>query len=338
MHLIANFVSRRGTMCRAFSRFSLECGGPICGLRWSPSDSRNRSLTPLLPRKPQRQTLHASSRSSFFPPFLSFFRILCALCASVAIPLFSSAQQRQLNVAAASDLKFAMTELASVYEKQSGNKINLTFGSSGNFFAQIQNGAPFDIFFSADTNYPHKLDEAGFVLSNSAYNYAIGRLVLWSPDDSKLDLAKSGWNALLDPSVQKIAIANPEHAPYGRAAFAALKSSGFLEKIRNKLVFGENIAQAAQFVQSGSAQVGILSMSLALSPPLRSGKYWEIPRHQYFPLIQSAVVLKRTEQKDSAISFMEFVSSPAGTKILEEFGFERPQINVDRPQNRKKPF
>src|SRR5262249_8329745 len=158
-----------------------------------------------------------------------------------------------------------------------------------------------------------------FVLSNSTYDYAIGRVVLWSRPDAKTDPTKSGWNALLEPSVQKIAIANPEHAPYGRAAVAALRSSGLYDKVKDQLAFGENISQASQFVQSGGAQVGILSMSLALSPPLRSGKYWEIPRHQYFPLIQSAVVLKRTEQKDLAASFMQFVASPVGTKILQDF-------------------
>jgi molybdate transport system substrate-binding protein len=276
--------------------------------------------------------------SFFFSSLAGFFRILCALCVSVAIPLLSSAQQPQLNIAVASDLKFAMTELASAYEKQSGVKVHLTFGSSGNFFAQIQNGAPFDIFFSADSNYPHKLSEAGLVIPNSTYDYAIGRLVLWARPDAETDPAKSGWNTLLDPAVQRIAIANPDHAPYGRAAVAALRSSGLYDKVKDKLVFGENIAQASQFVQSGGAQVGFLSMSLALSPPLRSGKYWEIPRHQYFPLIQSAVVLKRTEQKDLAASFMQFVASPAGTKTLQDFGFEKPQTSFDRSPQRTKPY
>jgi molybdate transport system substrate-binding protein len=265
-------------------------------------------------------------------------RILCALCVSVVNPSLPSAQQPQLNIAAASDLKFAMTELASAYEKQSGVKINLTFGSSGNFFAQIQNGAPFDIFFSADSNYPHKLNEAGLIIANSTYDYAIGRLVLWTRSDARTDPSKSAWSSLFDPSVKKIAIANPDHAPYGRAAIAALRTAGLYDKVKDKLVFGENISQASQFVQSGSAQVGIISMSLALSPPLRSGKYWEIPRHQYLPLIQSAVVLKHAAQKDLAASFLEFVASPSGTKILAEFGFEKPQSNIDRSPQRAKPF
>ncbi len=289
--------------------------------------------------------MNVGATGSLFEPgsfssfsFPRFFRILCVLCASVAIPLSSSAQQRQLNIASASDLKFAMTELASAYEKKSGVKLNLTFGSSGNFFAQIQNGAPFDLFFSADSDYPAKLEKAGLIVPGTIYPYAVGRIVLWSPADSKADASKSGWKSLLDPSVQKIAIANPKHAPYGRAAIAALRSAGLHDKVKDKLVLGENISQASQFVQSGSAQVGILSMSLALSPPLRSGKYWEIPRQQYFPLIQSAVVLKQTAQKELAASFMEFVAGPSGTKILADFGFEKPQRNIDRSQKRTRPF
>jgi molybdate transport system substrate-binding protein len=263
-------------------------------------------------------------------PFLSSLRFLCVLCVSaLSFPLSSSAQQPQLNIAAASDLKFALTELASAYQKQSGAKLNLTFGSSGNFFSQIKNGAPFDLFFSADSEYPRRLDTAGLIVSKSTHEYAVGRLVLWVPPDSKIDLSKSGMNALLDPSVQKIAIANPAHAPYGRAAAAALANAGLSEKVKDKLVIGENISQAAQFAQTGNAQIGIIALSLALSPPLRSGKYWEIPQRQYFPLIQSAVILKRCEQKDLAASFLKFVASPAGTKILEDFGFTKPQVSVD---------
>src|SRR5215475_7846543 len=134
-----------------------------------------------------------------------FLVCLFLLCASArAFP----PQQPQLNIAAASDLKFALTELASAFEKQSGAKLNLTFGSSGNFFAQIKNGAPFDIFFSADSEYPRKLNEAGLIVSESTYQYAVGHLVLWTPADSKIDLSKSGLSSLLDPAIQKIAIAN----------------------------------------------------------------------------------------------------------------------------------
>jgi molybdate transport system substrate-binding protein len=257
------------------------------------------------------------------PDYLSF-RILCALCVSVAIPLLSSAQQPQLKIAAASDLKFALTDLASAYEKQSGVKLNLTFGSSGNFFAQIQNGAPFDIFFSADSDYPRKLNEAGLVLPNSADSYAVGKLVLWSAPDSKLDLEKSGWQSLLDPGVQKIAVANPAHAPYGRAALEALKNSGLYEKIKSKLVFGENISQAAQFVQSGNAQIGVLAASITSSPAFSSGHAWKIPQDQYTPLLQSFVALKSSPNKNAALAFLAYVRAPASQSILEKYGFAKP--------------
>jgi len=243
----------------------------------------------------------------------------------VAVPFLSSAQQPQLNIAAASDLKFALTDLASTYEKQSNVKINLTFGSSGNFFAQIQNGAPFDIFFSADSDYPRKLNEAGLVLPNSADSYAIGKLILWSPANSKLNPEKSGWQSLLDPSVQKIAVANPDHAPYGRAAAEALKNSGLYEKIKSKLVFGENISQTAQFVQSGNVEIGILAASLVHSPAFASGHSWQIPQNQYTPLLQSFVVLKACTNKDAALAFLAYIKSPAARAILEKYGFAKPE-------------
>jgi molybdate transport system substrate-binding protein len=258
--------------------------------------------------------------------FLSSLRFLCVLCASaLSFPLFSSAQQPQLNIAAASDLKFALTDLASSYEKQSGVHCNLTFGSSGNFFAQIQNGAPFDLFFSADSDYPRKLNEAGLILANSADSYAVGKLVLWSPRNSALDPANSAWQSLLDPSVQKIAIANPDHAPYGRAAVEALKSSGFYEKVKSKLVFGENISQAAQFVQSGNAQIGILAASITSSPAFAEGHGWTVPQNQYTPLLQSFVALKSTPHKDAAIAFLAYVKSPAAQAVFEKYGFAKPE-------------
>src|SRR5258707_4328815 len=291
------------------ARLNLECGGS----------------TPLLRCKPGRSNLRRTGASSDPRRLIVLTLRLCALCVSVAILFLTTAQQTQLNIAAASDLKFALTDLAATYEKQSNVKINLTFGSSGNFFAQIQNGAPFDIFFSADSDYPYKLNVAGLVLTNSADSYAIGRLVLWSSPNSKLNPEKSGWQSLLDPSVQQIAVANPDHAPYGRAAVEALKSSGLYEKIKSKLVFGENSSQAAQFVQSGSAQIGILAASLIHSPAFASGHAWEIPQEQYTPLLQSFVVLRTSANKDAALAFLAYIKSPAAQAILEKYGFAKPE-------------
>jgi molybdate transport system substrate-binding protein len=236
----------------------------------------------------------------------------------------SSAQRQKIRVAAAADLDFAMSDLVAGYEKQSGAGVEVTYGSSGNFFSQIQNGAPFDLFFSADIEYPRKLRAAGFTEPETLYEYAVGRIVIWTPPDAKLDPAADRWKTLLDPSVHKIAIANPEHAPYGRAAIAALKDAGIYEQVQAKLVYGENISQAAQFVQSGNAQAGIVALSLALSPPMRGGKYWEIPASMHPPIEQGAVVLKAARNKEAARAFLEFVKSKTGQETLQKYGFTLP--------------
>jgi molybdate transport system substrate-binding protein len=199
---------------------------------------------------------------------------------SLAIPT----RAQEIAVAAAADLKFAMGDVASQYEKQTGSKVNVTYGSSGNFFFQLQNGAPFDLFFSADIDYARRLDKAGLAEPGTLYPYAIGRIVIWAPADSKVDVTKLGWKALLSESVQKIAIASPEHAPYGRAAVAAMQKAGIYHQVKAKLVYGDNISQAAQFVQSGNAQVGIVALSLAVSSAMQDGKHWDIPADMHPPI------------------------------------------------------
>jgi molybdate transport system substrate-binding protein len=238
------------------------------------------------------------------------------------IATFASAQN--VKIAAAADLKFAMADLAAEFEKHRGSKLDVTYGSSGNFLTQIQNGAPFDLFFSADSEYPKKLQAAGLTEPGSLYQYAVGRIVIWTPAESGIDAAKNGWKVLLDEGVKKIAIANPEHAPYGQAAVAALQKTGIYEQIKSKLVFGENISQAAQFVQSGNAQVGIVALSLAITPAMKNGNKWEIPPDTYPALEQSVVLLKSSQNKDAARQFLEFVKSPAGHEILQRFGFSLP--------------
>ena len=230
----------------------------------------------------------------------------------------------EVRVAAAADLKFAMDELSTEFEKTGGTRLDVTFGSSGNFFSQLQNGAPFDVFLSADIGYPTRLEAAGFTEPATLYPYALGRIVIWLPSDSKLDVAKLGWKVLQDARIQKIAIANPEHAPYGRAALAALQKAGIYDLVKAKLVYGENISQAAQFVQSGNAQAGILALSLAVSPAMRGGKSWEIPAQFYAPILQGAVVLKNAKNKAEAIRFLLFLKSDPVKKILENYGFAIP--------------
>jgi molybdate transport system substrate-binding protein len=250
-----------------------------------------------------------------------------------------------INVAAASDLSFAMKELAANYEKQTGTAVKVTLGSSGNFFTQIQNGAPFDLFFAADIDYPKKLEAAGLGEPGTLYQYATGKIVLWVPADSKLDVNK-GLSLLTDPSVRKIAIANPKHAPYGRAAVAAMTKQGIYEKITDKLVFGENISQTAQFVESGNADTGIIALSLALAPALAGkGKYFEIPQDLYPPLDQGAIVIKASQKKEQAKQFLAFLKTPESVALLQRYGFKllespkdtsKPEYKKSSKENEKK--
>lgn len=237
----------------------------------------------------------------------------------------AQAQGKEIRVAAAADLQYAMGDLAQQFEQQTGTKVSATYGSSGNFFSQIQNGAPFDLFFSADIGYPEKLEAAGLAEPGTIYEYAVGRIVIWIPGEAQLDVTKERWNALLDASVRKIAIANPEHAPYGKAAVAALQKAGIYEQVKAKLVFGENISQAAQFVQSGNAQAGIIALSLAMSPAMKDGKSWEIPADMHPAIEQGAIVLKNAKNKNAARAFLELVRSDAGRTLFAKYGFAPPE-------------
>jgi molybdate transport system substrate-binding protein len=232
----------------------------------------------------------------------------------------------QIIVAAAADLNAALSEIAANYEKSGGGAIHLSFGSSGNLSNQIQNGAPFDIFFSADLDYPQKLIEAGLAEKSSLYRYAVGQLVLWVPSSSPLDVEHRGMNILLDPSVKKISLANPEHAPYGRAAVAALRHSGVYEKVSDRFVFGENVSQAAQFVESGNAQAGFVALSHAMAPGMRDkGRYWIIPSDTYPVLQQAVVILSHSSKKAEAAAFLKYLQKPEATAVLRHYGFSVPE-------------
>jgi molybdate transport system substrate-binding protein len=235
------------------------------------------------------------------------------------------ARAEEITIAAASDLNFAFKELVSEYETASGNQVKLTFGSSGNFFAQIQNGAPFDLYFSADISYPKKLEEAGLIVPGSLYRYAIGRIVLWTRHESPIDVTQ-GIAALRQSSAKTIAIANPRHAPYGRAAITAMEHFKVYDDVKDRLVLGENVSQAAQFVESGAADVGIIALSLALAPAMNTkGTYWEIPTEAHPPLEQGAVIVKASKRADSAKQFLEFVKSRQGLAIMKRYGFAAPE-------------
>jgi molybdate transport system substrate-binding protein len=230
-----------------------------------------------------------------------------------------------LSIAAAADLKFALDDLVRQFEaKYPTTKVNVTYGSSGNFFTQLQNGAPFDLFFSADITYPQKLAEKGLGADN-VFLYAIGRLVVWVPKDSPLPVDKLGIKSLLEPSVHKIAVANPEHAPYGRAAVAALKTLNIYDQVASRLVYGENIAQTAQFVQSGAADAGLLALSLAVSPQMRdAGRYWQVPLDAYPRMEQGGIILKSSNNLEAARAFRDYVLGDHGRAVLDRYGFYLP--------------
>ncbi len=229
-----------------------------------------------------------------------------------------------VTVAAASDLTYAMNEIAANFEKATGCAVRLSMGSSGNFLTQIENGAPFDVFFSADIAYPKKLEAEGLAAPGSTYLYAIGKIVLWTRKDSRVDVGK-GFSVLRDPAVRKIAIANPEHAPYGRAAEEALRQSGVYDAVKDRLVLGENISQAAEFVESGNADAGILALSLVVSPAMKDeGRSWNIPENLYTPIQQGAVVVRPAPNPQGALQFLDYIKMPATATLLARYGFVLP--------------
>lgn len=244
---------------------------------------------------------------------------------AIALVFCASGFAQEITAAAAADLSAALPEIAAKYKAETGRDVKLSFGASGNLTTQIRNGAPFDVFFSADEDYPKQLIDAGLADKATLYRYAVGRLVLWVPNDSPLDLQKLGMQALLDPSVKKISIANPQHAPYGRAAEAALRHFGIYDQVSSRLVLGENISQAAEFVESGNAQAGLVALSHALAPAMKSnGRYWSVPLDAYPTLNQAVVVLTSSKQQGAAQKFLEFLRSAEATALLKSYGFSLP--------------
>jgi len=228
--------------------------------------------------------------------------------------------QKKVLLAAASDLKFALDSVVAVFKKTNGGAVEISYGSSGKLFEQISNGAPFDIFFSADIGYPKQLNEKKLTASD-IYIYGVGRIVLWS---KKMDPKTQGMNTLLQPGIKKIAIANPLHAPYGKRAEEALKFYKMHDTLKSKLVLGENISQAAQFVTTGAADIGIIAFSLALSPNMKkeNGKYYLIPESAHQRLDQAVVITKHGKGNEFAETLLSFVRSDEAKQILAHFGFK----------------
>ncbi|WP_397546753.1 molybdate ABC transporter substrate-binding protein [Rhodothermus marinus] len=230
----------------------------------------------------------------------------------------------EVQVAAAADLRYAFETLRERFEAAHPNiRLKISYGSSGQFFTQLRNGAPFDLYFSADASYPRRLIAEGLAVDSSFFLYAVGQLVVWVPADSSLKLAS--WDELAGPAVRRLALANPRHAPYGRAAVAALQALGLYERVRDRLVLGENVAQAAQFAASGAADAGLIALSLALAPDIqRRGRYRLLPSDAYPPIEQGAVVLRRAAMRPEVWALWRFVQQPEGRAVLRRFGFFIP--------------
>jgi molybdate transport system substrate-binding protein len=230
-----------------------------------------------------------------------------------------------VRVAAASDLNAALSDVIARFGGAHDVDVSVSYGSSGTFYAQLLNQAPFDLFLSADVTYPNQLAARGLTLPQSEFTYAIGRLAVWAPASSPLDLEHDGLQALTQESVAHVAIANPEHAPYGRAAVAAMQAAGVYDRVRPKLVVGENVAQAMQFVQSGAADVGIVALSLARAPSVKGkGRLFEIPVSTYPRLEQGGTILKGAADVDAARALRGFLLSADGQAILKQYGFSMP--------------
>jgi molybdate transport system substrate-binding protein len=249
-------------------------------------------------------------------------RIRLPLLTWFLLAALASVHAQTLTIAAAADLKFAMDEIIGTYKTTNPTgEVNVIYGSSGLFKTQIQQGAPYDLYFSADIGFPRELAMRGLAASE-AVPYAYGRIVLWS---ASMDATKMTLASLTNPKITRIAIANPKHAPYGRRAEEALRSSGLWMQIEPKIVYGDNIAQAVQYVETGNAQVGIIALSLAVNPALASkGGYWLIPDNLHEPLEQSFIITKRAAGNAMAKRFADYMGSKPARAVMTKYGFILP--------------
>lgn len=224
-----------------------------------------------------------------------------------------------LLVAAASDLQFAFTEIGERFEAKTGREVTFTFGSTGNLTTQIENGAPFDILAAANVSFIDQLAEQGLTIPDTQQLYAQGRIVLVVNRNSGLEA--TGLDDLLNPAITRIAIANPEHAPYGAAAREALISAGVWDEIEDRVVLGENVSQTLQFVQTGDAPVGIVALSIADVSEVTGTL---LPAELHEPINQALAVIRSTTDEEGARAFIDFVNSPDGREIMKRYGFLLP--------------
>jgi molybdate transport system substrate-binding protein len=248
-----------------------------------------------------------------------FATLLVVLAGWLPTPASAQPKAGPITIAAAADLKYVLDSLVVIFNRQHPQaRATVVYGSSGKFYEQLSHDAPFDLFFSADADYPKRLQQAGRT-AGAPTPYALGRLVLWS---KRLPVNKLGMKALLAPQVKHVALANPAHAPYGRRAEEALRTYKLYDQVKPKFVLGENIGQAAQYAATGAADAGLLAYSLALSPELRrAGTFYLIPNTAHSPLQQSYVVLKRAQGNATAAAFATFMANPVARQALKKYGF-----------------
>ena len=249
-----------------------------------------------------------------------------SFCLAFGLPALARKAPAPLAIAAAGDLRGVLEELQTAYAARHPEvRLQLSFGASGSLTSQIQQGAPFDLFLAADTGFPETLQKAGLVTAEGLFPYATGSLALWVSKELNLDPAQLGLKLLLNPAVKKVSTANPQVAPYGRSAEAALRHAGLYEAVKPKMVFADNIAQAAQWAQTGNAEAGLISFSQASNPlMLKGGLAWKVPGDTYPPLVQAGVILKRATNQDQAKAFMAFLVGPEGQAMLARHGFAKP--------------
>jgi molybdate transport system substrate-binding protein len=241
------------------------------------------------------------------------------LLATATMLITGQATAAEIRVAVASNFTSAISVIAGGFEEDTGHKVLLAFGSTGKHYAQIRNGAPFDAFFAADVRRPKLLEQEGLAVPGSRFTYAVGKLVLWSPDTAYVD---AQGNVLEQSEFRHMAIANPKLAPYGLAAREVLQSRGLWDEMNSRLVRGENIGQAFQFVASGNAELGFVALSQLKRPGYEiKGSHWDVPAELYTPIEQQAVLLKDT---DAARAFMSFVRSDEAIRIIRDHGYEIP--------------
>jgi len=253
-----------------------------------------------------------------------FRRTLLLILLTLAALQHGNAQESgTLKIAAAADLQPVLPTLIDQFEKQTHKKVEASYASSATLATQIINGGPFGLFLAADLSFPQKVIAAGLGDSAEPVPYARGTLVLWARNNSPLQPLSI--DSLRNPSLKTVAVANPDHAPYGRAAKAAIEKLGLTATLQSKLVVAENIAQTAQYADSGNAEVGFLSLTSALTPRLMAdGKYVALPEDSYPPLLQGAVVIKNGPAAEEAHQFLDFLLSPPIRKQLAERGLKAP--------------